>query len=123
MICGIEFRIIKKNVYYCMGIIGKSFHPKRNMEKVCIEVNNQVLWMNSFLKIGGELFLMNSAKRAGITYMKDIVHDDGRFLSLDEIHNRNGDCFTQMQYNSLISGIPKTWKNCLKLSKLSSKRS
>ncbi len=78
------------------------------------EVKNQVLWMNSFLKIGGELFLINSAKRAGITYMKDIVHDDGRFLSHDEIHNRYGNCITQMQYNSLISCIPKAWKDCLK---------
>ncbi len=78
------------------------------------DVRSQVLWFNSCLKIGGQLYLINKAKNAGIIYVRDIVHDNGDFFTLDEIYHRYGHCITLMQYNSLKSCIPKEWKECLR---------
>ncbi len=56
------------------------------------EVKTQVLWYNSFLKVGGKLLMLKRAIRAGIIYVKDILHNNGTLLSLKEIHDRYGNC-------------------------------
>ncbi len=89
-----------------------SFNFNKPSDKA--EVKCQSLWYNSFLKVGGELYLINKAKKAGIIYIKDIINDDGHFLSLGEIHNRYGNCISLMQYNSLKACIPTNWKQMLK---------
>ncbi len=58
--------------------------------------------------------MINKAKKAGIIYVKDVVHNNGDLFTLDEIHHRYGHCITLMQYNSLKSSIPKKWKDCLR---------
>ncbi len=78
------------------------------------EVKTQVLWYNSFLKVGGKLHMLKRAIKAGIIYVKDILHNNGTLLSLEEIHDRYGNCINQMQYNSLMSSIPKNWKQLLR---------
>ncbi len=71
------------------------------------DVRSQVLWFHSCLKIGGQLYMINKARKAGIIYVKDIVHDNGDIFTLDEIHHWHGHCITLMQYNGLKSCIPK----------------
>ena len=78
------------------------------------EIKNQVIWFNSFLKIGGELYVLYNAIQAGILFIKDVIHGNGDFLTLEEIHAKYGVCINQMQYNSIISCIPNKWKQTLR---------
>ncbi len=78
------------------------------------EIENQVIWYNSLLKIGRKMQVFPNAKNAGIMYIKDIINGDGTLLSYNEIVGRYGNCMTIMEYNSVKSCIPQDWKRILR---------
>ncbi len=56
----------------------------------------------------------SSSIQVWILFIKDIIHGNGEFLMLEELHARYGVCINQMQYNSIKSCIPLKWKQTLR---------
>ena len=76
------------------------------------EICNQVLWYNSYIRIANEPILYRKAYEAEIIYIKDLF-PKGEVLK-HEVKERFGQCMSTMQYNVLISAIPREWKNEIK---------
>lgn len=87
-----------------------NFHAPRDKEEVLVEV----LWYNSHIRIGGTGFFAGPAYRAGILTVGDLLDQDFKFCNLLQIASRFGNVLTQMQLNSIISAIPREWKEMLK---------
>ena len=66
---------------------------------------NQSLWLNSNIRIGGKPVWWPQIYCAGLFWIQQLVRD-GAVLTEEEARKDYG--MTTMQYNSLISAIPKT---------------
>ena len=49
-----------------------------------------------------------------ILCINDLLQDNGQFLHVNSLNNRFGTNISIMQYNSIMSSIPKEWKSLLK---------
>ena len=73
------------------------------------EIQNQVIWYNSNIKIGDKMVLYQAWFNQGIYYIKDLMIQN-RMYTFKELREIFGSCIQEMQYNSLISAIPIKWK-------------
>ena len=69
-------------------------------------IDNQILWYNSKIKIGGKPFYWKQTKEKGLMYVYQIF-EEGQFLSEEEM-KREYDIST-LRYNSLKAALPKEW--------------
>ena len=78
------------------------------------QVEEQVIWLNSNIRINKKPSLYVNWYKKGITRIKDIIHADGTFLSTKQIEKKYGfkPLFTELY--GLTSVIPTTWKCWLK---------
>ena len=74
------------------------------------EVMNQCIWYNSCLKIGGCSFFWPKVYKSGLQKVEQIFNG-GQLLDYESA--RLEFKITVMQWNSLISTIPKTWKELM----------
>jgi hypothetical protein len=78
------------------------------------EILNQNLWRNSHIKIGNKTNLWKKWYEMDIKWIADLImiedNNQSRFLTFNEINDMAEGQLKQMEYNSLISAIPKTWK-------------
>ncbi len=78
------------------------------------EILNEILWLNSRIKIGDKTVFYKDWHMAGIDNLYDIVDTvNDRYLSLLELQDKFNIAIKTMEYNSLISSIPKIWKRRL----------
>jgi hypothetical protein len=80
-----------------------------NREQVC----EQILWNNSHIKIAKKMINYKQWQSHNINSVQDIVDKNGKFLTktaISEAYNINP---SFLQYQSLISAIPSTWKKLL----------
>ena len=92
----------------------ESWHEIHNTNPCsCIEILNQYLMHNSHLKIGNKClnqnFLHSNSPNIRIL---DIVDENGKLTTFQNIKTLMN--ITQMEYNSLITSIPKKWRTVLK---------
>ena len=78
------------------------------------DVYNESLWLNKFLLIEDKPYFSREWSAHGIDRIYDIVNDNGRLMSITEIQEKYVFQVKVMQYNSIISSIPRTWRNKLK---------
>ena len=78
--------------------------PKSESEKA-----NQILWYNSLFKIAGSVFVIKEMFQKGIYTVKDLVIEN-RIMTCNEVNEIFDLNIRQMQYNSLISSIPQSYK-------------
>ena len=72
------------------------------------EIMENFLWLNSCIKIGGDMVVWGNWYHNGIKYVKDLFEENGEaknaeMLGVDKMH-----------LNSMISAIPKDWKTLLR---------
>ena len=81
-----------------------------------IEILNQYVMYNQFIKVGGEPISTFSIKHNDMINIKiiDIISNSGQFLSFDNLINQLQTHLSLMQYNSIISSIPVKWKEILR---------
>ena len=72
------------------------------------EICNQLIWYNSYIKVQGKLICYKKALDAGLMYVSQLFHSEGGLISCED-SCRFFD-LTVMQWNSLITAIPKAWK-------------
>lgn len=78
------------------------------------DVVQQGLWYNSLIKVGGKPFCINSALKAGLVKIKDIIDDTGAFLTYNTLILKYGQVMSWFQYHQLLSSIHPQWKVELK---------
>jgi hypothetical protein len=78
------------------------------------EVGIQPLWHNSMIKIENKPMCYINWQIKGIDYIQDMLNDKGRLLTKEQLENKHGIICKCLQYNSIISAIPREWKTLLK---------
>jgi exonuclease III len=78
------------------------------------EIMNQALWFNTDLPVNRDVVQWKKWEEQGIRWIADILEEDMdnklRFLKKDEIEDRYDIKIGHLEYNSLLSSIPKQWK-------------
>lgn len=88
-----------------------NFHEPRDIE----EIIQEPVWFNSFIRVGGKVIFIASAFNAGIRNIANLLNlTSGQFYSYHELTSQFGICLTLLEHNSIISAIPKVWKNKFK---------
>ena len=88
--------------------------PQPDIENIL----QQPLFYNKCIVTEGKSFYYKSWIELGVRYISDIVHEDGRFLSWEELYARDLDMdefpVHFLQYRALLHAIPRNWKQRLK---------
>ena len=75
------------------------------------EPHNQMIWWNSKIRIQGKPFRWEKPYKFGLRTINQMFCN-GLVLSFIDVNNLYG--LTQMEYNALVSAIPKEWKLAMK---------
>jgi hypothetical protein len=82
------------------------------------EILNQNLWRNSHIKIGNKTQFWKKWYDNDIKWVADLIlienNGNSRFLTLQELNDLSDTSLKQMEYNSLLSALPKKWKQMIK---------
>ena len=70
-------------------------------------VDNQLIWYNSGIKIGGKVFFWEDVYEKGLRYVYQLF-ENRKFKSFRQVQEQYG--LTVLRYNSLKAAIPKDWK-------------
>jgi hypothetical protein len=88
------------------------YHPS-NID----EIYNQPIWYNSHIKVNKKVIHWKKWNDFGIYWMADIIFEENdtlRFLTYEELAEGNTSNINWMEYNSLMSAIPKNWKKIIR---------
>ena len=70
------------------------------------DILNEIIWNNKHMLINGKAMFYKEWFNKGIKYIKDIIHENGHFLTTDEINNKYRIAVNIMTYNSIKASIP-----------------
>ena len=88
----------------------------KNLDKPvsACEILIQPLWFNRNIQIGRHMTFFHHWYVYGIKLIKDIIDKNGKPMSAQALHAKYGiDVSNYLEYNGLISAIPKVWKKIL----------
>jgi hypothetical protein len=88
-----------------------------NEPETISEILNQQIWYNSHIKIGNKPVFWEHWKKADINWIADLIIIDEkgrRILTLKELSEITETTIDLMEYNMLISSIPRIWKTKIK---------
>lgn len=80
------------------------------------DVENEVIWNNRFVTIAGKSVFYWSWYEAGVKYIKDLMAEDGKLMTLNVFQHTFGIKTHFLQYLGLLNAIPTSWKKTLKSS-------
>jgi hypothetical protein len=81
------------------------------------QIMNQSIWWNSNIRINGKPLYKRSWDEAGIKWIQDLITESEtgkRWKTIKEIRSEYKITINTMDYNSIISAVPREWKNKLK---------
>ena len=81
--------------------------------KTAKEVAAQTLWYNDLITIDKKPVQYKAWKKVGITRIIHILDKNGKIMTVKNLQNKYQFNTKQLEYNSLIHSIPKTWINML----------
>ena len=76
------------------------------------QILNQVLWLNSHIKVNGKTLYENELIQEGCVYVHDIINEKG-FIELKEIEIKYNTRINWLTYRSLCNAIPRIWLKML----------
>ena len=83
----------------------------RKIEYVDENVKNEIIWFNSSIRIANKPTFHKKAFDAGIIYIKDLLDNNNRFLSYQDLCNRYGNnALSFLEYYGIMNSIPIEWK-------------
>jgi hypothetical protein len=82
------------------------YYTPTNGEQVCREL----LWSNSHIKIGNKIVHYKNWKEHNIRFIHDLINEQGQISSKQDLEQKFVLDIAQMEYNALLSAIPKKWK-------------
>ena len=87
-----------------------------NYKAIILDYSNEIIWNNSNIKAGNNMFYFKNWLHLGIKYIKDIYDFKNKklhaFEKLKELYNIPNQDF--LKYLSLVQSIPNHWKSQLK---------
>ena len=86
-----------RDVLLCWSEVN-SFYGKK--------VENQIIWYNSQIRVGGKPIFWRDSYRAGLKFVYQLF-EEGNFKSYEQLQNEFG--LSQMRINSIKSALPKDW--------------
>jgi hypothetical protein len=96
------------------GWCEENFHEVNSID----EIMQQCLWYNSHIKIQKKVILWKKWDEKGIRWIADLLQEDQNgkliFLTKEELEDFYDLKVTQMNYNSIISALPRKWKKVIK---------
>jgi len=78
------------------------------------EIKQQILCLNSKIRIAGKPFFSSSFDTAGVRFLNDILDSENKLLSYTNFSLKFGNTCPEFQYIQLTSAIPVYWKSSLK---------
>ena len=78
------------------------------------EINNQVIWYNSLIKINGKMVLCKSLANNGLIFLYQLFDDNGQFKTVEQLTNEYGKGYSWLELSSLLRAIPIEWKTQIK---------
>jgi len=82
------------------------------------EVRREHLWHNKYILIGDKPAHFKKWQENGICIINDIILDRNKFKTLNKLNQDFHTRINVMEYNSLISAIPRTWKQMITNNKI-----
>jgi hypothetical protein len=107
----------KTNIAPFYWTILKSWNILQQINKDNInvyDIRRQWLWMNKHIKINKQEIKWNTWINKGIKLIHDIVDNEGKFLTINELQQKYSVTGDFLKYNSLKDAIPKEWRDKLK---------
>ena len=86
----------------------------RNTPKTFVDIRNQIIWGNKFIKRNSQCLLFKHWINDGIIYVNDLLNQDGDIdanIVLGKLSSRRN---WISELHTLKSSIPNEWKTCLK---------
>ena len=78
------------------------------------EIENTILWYNSDIRIQNKPIFYKKCYKNGITFVKDILNENKRFMSYTEFVARFGNVLTFTEYYGILESIPQSWKRIIR---------
>ncbi len=78
--------------------------------KTVKDIRTQSIWYNINITINGNPIFNRQLYNRSLVYINDIIDENGRFLSLDDVKQKFDTNMCFMLYNSIKDAIPNTWK-------------
>lgn len=77
------------------------------------DFKEEILWNNRFIRICGKSFYFKSWHKNGIVKVRDLLTEQGNFLSFEHFKAKFGVRTTFLDYAGVIAAIPKAWKTAI----------
>ena len=101
-----QFKIISR--FWC-SVVQSWAHYNFHTPKGEAQCSNQIIWYNSHVKVKGRLIFLSNWYEKGIIYIKDLVCE-GQIMTHAQICEIYDMYIPHLQYNAVISAIPRQWK-------------
>lgn len=99
-----------------IGVWVKSIH--KNQAANAVDVQNQLLWLNSNVTVGKVPIFWKSWYKKGIKFIGDILNKNSDFLTAEEINNKYGVNCNFLQMLQICQAIPLKWRQMLSVATL-----
>lgn len=77
-------------------------------------MSQQILWLNSYIKVNNKVLCNVAAWNAGLIAVGDLC-DGNTFLSFEQVEHKFGTVLNWFEHQQLISAIPNIWKQKIHL--------
>ena len=82
------------------------------------DIMNEMIWHNNFITIQRKPIFFKHWYQRGVKFIRDIVDNNGAFLSEEELRNKYGVVTHFLEYYSLRSAIPGHWKQQIQINNI-----
>lgn len=103
---GIQNQLVKEIITYWFEY---TFH----IPKTIHDIQNQIVWYNSHIKVGGEMIFNRQLYDKNILYVNNVSHPNGELMKFDEFCAKYNLNFNYLTYLGILSAFPKNWKRCI----------
>ena len=79
-----------------------------------VEIENQVLWWNSNVRIANKPVLYKECLKKGVMRVSDVFDTNGVIISYESFVQKYGVKIDYLKYMGLANAIPKYWKKMMK---------
>ena len=83
-------------------------------ENHCLQIRDEILWNNKNITIAGKSIYYKDWHAVGIEKIKDLLNDENKFTSYQNLSQKVGKRFPFTKLLGLINAIPDSWKQKLK---------
>lgn len=77
-----------------------------------VDINSQILWYNSHIRVQNTILFNNNAWEAGLIRVSQLF-ENRQLISYDNIVQRYGPVLTWLQHAQIIAALPNHWKTIL----------